>query len=1113
MGLCFSVEIVLPIEPNLCYNLGMPEKPNTGNSSQSSFDNMRALGSIPGQEIQKVPPAMKMVSGSSAKMLEEHQKPWKEQLAAGGISPSVEQSARSVDQGGGDDDKDPNRDRLEHEMRMQEMYGEGRGAYMGEFAHGIRDLKKIKDKLKEAQTDVTIYDEATKVLFDRERDLRDENGDVTFLESKNVTEAQARLQKQSLTLQELISTGILNTDPRDKGTDKQNKKRLERDVRRDLKEAEKTIHLPELLDQEVEKTRERLADSYVNIMHSSLNELNTLSSFLEKKKNPYPYDSRWAMQFFEQGLDQVNDKLRNKSRYEEEGLALLKMLKRDLIWANAAARVNEAMGPAYELYFDGELELSRLRSPHTELLADDFVHAFQKEIPGSELTADEKTLTQATLGKIKDVGENGKYEKLHKEGLREVAIEYQDQYGYWLYAAVGAGQRNLEKGFGPGDNEAGDHYMDVNEVTSRFLNELLDAKRGTVDKDGKPVSGDLIYKDENGKEYRVKKTIFNPFCMSRNDQGANQGYMLLMHELVVNGQTYRDALNKINSGMGSVSQAETDTAISELVKKIHAEADKRAQKWESLEEENPYDRLGFTVLRNLNNIERGTLASGDLGWQWQYEEVSAQKIKNDTKGDFIELGGNPKAGTPGEKRYKSEMTPEEWAGYTHIMFDGGNRDGNKFYYVDHSGATKIKKEILKSAIREKHGEFIFEQVVHGEVNRLQFNKDASGKITEQFFVKRVSELGSIYDNHDITTVQFWAKHLVDYDKMADTRSTLMFPTIGSYRARWESEPPYFRPELSEFAAKDTLLLSRLDKLLSDNNPLEHMVGRKRLVPGKEGWQPQEYGRFDDKARQFIKDNVWAFVTPWLNEPGKSGANFNLAVPVFLPTYIPDINFWRSVTLEGPAAKLSDFPGKSMWEGRMAGKALSSFNWSNMDEYKYSWSLVNMDQMERWFGPWVTPHALNRATKDEVEKHLQKPGGFAGKEEGKRKRLSLRAGILDAGVVRATSSAQNKVLASVPFSQVMGIEVVSLGQNLGPNTIDLGDKLDKWRKEWITPWVNAELDMPTTVRGVRNYPGTSAMSAIFTYLQTRRIVASAVMHAYGQAGDVNASIDRVEDSFK
>lgn len=45
----------------------------------SSVDAMRNLGSIPGHEISKVPFAMQMVSESSAKMLEEHNKPWQEQ--------------------------------------------------------------------------------------------------------------------------------------------------------------------------------------------------------------------------------------------------------------------------------------------------------------------------------------------------------------------------------------------------------------------------------------------------------------------------------------------------------------------------------------------------------------------------------------------------------------------------------------------------------------------------------------------------------------------------------------------------------------------------------------------------------------------------------------------------------------------------------------------------------------------------------------------------------------------------------------------------------------------------------------------------------------------------
>ena len=57
-----------------------------------------------------------------------------------------------------------------------------------------------------------------------------------------------------------------------------------------------------------------------------------------------------------------------------------------------------------------------------------------------------------------------------------------------------------------------------------------------------------------------------------------------------------------------------------------------------------------------------------------------------------------------------------------------------------------------------------------------------------------------------------------------------------------------------------------------------------------------------------------------------------------------------------------------------------------------------------------------------------------------------------------------------------------------------------------------LDMPSDVRKVKNYGGTAAQSLLVSYLQVRRIIASAVAHSNGQKLDVNKSIDQIEEGF-
>lgn len=110
-------QISLHPELILVYNLGMPE--NNMTSEQSSIDSTRRLGSLPGQEIPKVPGATDMLSESSKQTMENYEKRLHEQARAGNISPSIEQSAMAVDMAGGGAPKSPEdfiRDQIEHDL-------------------------------------------------------------------------------------------------------------------------------------------------------------------------------------------------------------------------------------------------------------------------------------------------------------------------------------------------------------------------------------------------------------------------------------------------------------------------------------------------------------------------------------------------------------------------------------------------------------------------------------------------------------------------------------------------------------------------------------------------------------------------------------------------------------------------------------------------------------------------------------------------------------------------------------------------------------------------------------------------------------------------------------
>ena len=918
-------------------------------------------------------------------------------------------------------------------------------------------------------------------------------------------------------------------------------------------------------ESELDKERGKIAEDYKNILHTSLDEIDSLNKYLENLRNPYPYDSRWTIQFFDQALEQINDNLRNPERFNKEGLAFLKVLKRDFLWASSAAKVDEAMGPAFEMYFDGEMELSRLRTSHTELTSEDFMRVFKKDVPGENLTKSEEEEVSKIIGKSTELKFQTKLENgqtVEKIGLREAAIEIQDRYGKLLYQLIGVGQKNLESVSDPKtlqetgqSKESGEHYAEFDRVTYEFLSEVFNVKSifnpadySKLDDDGKLIITALDkknkalekafesfrYKDKKGINkdgYEVKEATINPFCMDpRSDELAVRTFRARVQELVKNNDTYVSLLQKWNRefNAGQMDEKQLTEEIQKEASKIFDITDGKIMKWENLDEQGPYNRLIDTVMCSLNNLEYGTLASGDLGWEWHYDKISPFEIKN-VPGQPDYIPGKPQYVVADKnlngdeiKWNKDDVDPKVWDVFTtKVLFKETKlgRDGRTFF-IDNSGreAAAVKTKLTQgewdslspAQKAAKHGSYEFSpyewallssKIVETETGNTKHDTDrlqTEGGV--QFFVKRKSELGSIYDNHDVTTVMFLARHLIEYDSLADTRSTIFPPTIGWYRNLWESEPPYWRPKIENLAPNDHELKKMLGLegntgITGANNALEKQVGRGAYSIGEGKRGVQTYGRYDPKAAEYVKDNVWAFVTPFLEKPGESTSDY-LTLPIFIPTQIKDMNFWRMVSLQGPSAKIRKYPNESIWHKRLSGVKLSELKWENMDKYKYSWAMVTNDQMERWLGPLATPHDFNRMTADEVNKHYMMPSGKAEKEGGKRARLGGRGGTVPEGVLRATVFAQNKIISSIGFSNVLENYVIEPVITAG---------IHEWVKKWVSPWVNVMLDMPSVVRECTNYGGTAAQSVVVTYLQLERYIRSVIKTAHQQKDNVDSSL--------
>lgn len=872
---------------------------------------------------------------------------------------------------------------------------------------------------------------------------------------------------------------------------------------KNLKDLKETVTNPK---KEIDKNHERaeIAKEYVGMVHVFVSEIEEINKYLEDLKNPYPYDSRWTIQMAKDFLDKVNLALRERSSLDEEAKVILRMVKRDCLWLMSTARSMEAMGPSYETYFDGELEISQLRTSRTEILAGDHVRMFSRELMGLEIgdLNDENLENTETDKQRAERIENEKqiikklFEQLPEEfkkhdfnetsqkierSFREEAIEVQDRVGDWGLKMVAAHQKNMEFGFEidangepVDDPEMGENYAVIDEVTFKFLSKILNignapGERYTEDLSGNP-DHELTYIDHNGEKHIVPRVLLNPYCMDKTDEKAMQFFKAVFH-VVVADKDLSKRLEDIKNG----NPEDVDRLIKEDANKIIKKALWRVRHNEALNELGAYDRLIDVVIDSEINLERGTFASGDEGWGWKYEKVEM----NDATGNI----------TPAFEKVKKN--------YRHLL-----RIMDKKYFMKEKSLTKEQADRL------------FED---------SFSKLIQGEDKNKFIVIRKSEKGSIYDNHDITTVYYGPSHIIEYDARAEDRGVYLFATVGWYRELWDYMPPYWKPEIAIFAKDDPELLRNLGVESNGDGNLHIEKGiettlkgadlRKEYSPDYSGKQYKKFEKMNKKSAEFINENAWGLVTWTTREPGVIGTP-NIVIPVFMPVSLPELNYWRTTSLNIPSGKNSgvyaanngkivDLSKNTIWHQRLRGKKYSEFDWNNIQRYRFNYHRVTLDQLERFYGPFVTAHMYNRATADQYTEFQDNPDGMAiaHKRNRKRNRLGLRMNPSSGEVFSSTVMSQMNAFAS---AREGGLYKIS-----GVNQLQVNNQIQELRDLWVGAWTNTYLDMPNVVD---HYGETCIASFIVTWSQLELAAASQRKMSIGQQGQMAISMSNALDKL-
>jgi hypothetical protein len=234
----------------------------------------------------------------------------------------------------------------------------------------------------------------------------------------------------------------------------------------------------------------------------------------------------------------------------------------------------------------------------------------------------------------------------------------------------------------------------------------------------------------------------------------------------------------------------------------------------------------------------------------------------------------------------------------------------------------------------------------------------------------------------------------------------------------------------------------------------------------------------------------------------------------MPTYMKEMNYWRTTSLDIPSGKNNgtyvnkdgqkiDLNNNTIWHQRLRGKKYSEFDWNNIQRYRFNYHRVTLDQLERFYGPFITPHMYNRATADQYIEFQDNPDGMpmAHKRNRKRDRLGLRMDPVGGEVYSSTVMAQMNAFASAREGGLYKIT--------GVNMMQVNNQIQEMRNLWVGAWTNTYMDMPPVVE---HYGESCIASYITTWAQLEVAAASQRKMSIGQSGQMAISMSNALDKL-
>lgn len=338
------------------------------------------------------------------------------------------------------------------------------------------------------------------------------------------------------------------------------------------------------LEEEIRRERERIKELREEIFYDQIGLVDGIHEEMLGFESPYPYESRPGANFIKALEEKLTKELalKRRERLEEESILLLKEMREAILWTKGTYHILEGLGSAMKAYYDGELQQEALYSMFKRIVGGDWKKAYAKEIKGASLDDGEK----------QRLAELGYLDRDKKETLRDEAIRYSDDQMFWTMAIASAGQWDYNSA-----NQS-ERLMNLSGRELKFIQKLF----GVVG-DKTPLEctvDDFI--EFKGK--RIPKTIFSWFAME-NASDDNLNVMEVMMQVILE----RDIKGRFERG------EDMDSLVSE----VKNEAKLRLEKIEA--PKTMRERLSFAVFNQNLIVINGLMASGDVGWRFDYEKV------------------------------------------------------------------------------------------------------------------------------------------------------------------------------------------------------------------------------------------------------------------------------------------------------------------------------------------------------------------------------------------------------------------------------------------------------------------------------------------------------------